>query len=445
MMKPTRLFILAAATAFGLASCESVVDDLNNDPNNFTDISTALVLNHAVLNLAVVSESEAARLGGMWTDQFTGSDRQYITQDNFNVDDSDFDAIWGDLYRGGFAQAQIAAEKAQALGSEDLVGVAEILQGHYAAEAALLFGDVPFSEANNASEFTDPAYEPQQQVLMSAISLIESGIGKTELDVNEGNDVLVSSSSFDQFGNALIARYRLAMRDYEGAQEAAEAADFSSVSNSVDIRHSTTNFAENSFYQFEAEQRTDYLTFDDSYLINLIAPDSTDTYRGDDKTDDSNRVDYYADGSSDFVRLNTNPGGLFAAAQNWPVIGVPEVQLILAEAAARNGDTEAAIEALNAARNYWDSVMGTDDYEDYEEDDFDDDDSLLETILTEKFVSVFGVPTFYDIIRTDNLIGTDLDGRDEPAQRFLYPSTERSSNSSYPGLQGLEVPTPINN
>ncbi|MCP9236056.1 SusD/RagB family nutrient-binding outer membrane lipoprotein [Lewinella sp. JB7] len=439
-----RFLGLATVVSLGLASCQSFVEDINIDPNNFTDISNSLITNHAVLNLATISEAETARIAGMWTDQFTGSDRQYITQDNYGVGDSDFDAIWGDIYRGGLTQAQIAADKARELGSESLLGVAEILQGHYAAEAALLFGDVPFTQANKAAEFADPVYEPQRDVLMAAIALIEGGIAKTDLKVTDANSVLSSSSTWDQFGNALIARYKLAMRDYAGALAAAQAANFSSASNSVDIIHSTTNFAENSYYQFEAEQRTDYLTFDNSYLINLIAPDSTDTYRGDDKTDDSNRVAYYADNSSDFIRLNTNPNGLFAAAQNWPVIGYPEVQLIIAESAARTGDTDTAIEALNNARNYWDGVMGTDDYQDYDEDDFGDDDSLLKTILTEKFVSVFGVPTFYDIVRTNNLIGTDLDGRTTPAQRFLYPSTERSSNANYPGLKELDTPTPIN-
>ena len=438
-MNQLRNFFLAAACV-GLLGCQSVVDDLNVDPNNFTDISNFLITNHAVLNLVTLSEAEPARIAGMWTDQFTGSDRQYITQDNYRVTDADFDATWADIYRGGFAQAQIAKEKAQELGSADLIGVAQILEGHYAAEAALLFGDVPFSQANQATEFPDPIYDPQRDVLMGAIALIEEGIANTTLNVTDANQVLRSSSTWDQFGNALIARYKLAMRDYAGALAAARAADFASASNSVDINHSTTNFAENLYYQFQAEQRSDYLTFDDSYLLNIISPDSTDTYRGDDKTDDSGRLAYYTTG----IDLNTGPSGLFAAAQNWPVIGYPEVQLIVAETAARTGDTEGAIAALNNARNYWDGVLGGDSYQDYEGGDFADNDALLKAILTEKFVSVFGLPTFYDVIRTDNLIGTDLDGRAAAAQRFLYPSTESSSNANYPGLKELDVPTPIN-
>ena len=110
-MKNLRLFAFAAL-AIGATSCQSVVEDLNTDPNNFTEISTSLLVNHTVLNMASIAEAEPARNSGMWTDQFTGSDRQYITVDNYGVDNSDFDAIWGDLYRGGLSQAEIAIQQA---------------------------------------------------------------------------------------------------------------------------------------------------------------------------------------------------------------------------------------------------------------------------------------------------------------------------------------------
>jgi len=199
----------------------------------------------------------------------------------------------------------------------------------------------------------------------------------------------------------------------------------------------------NLFYQFEAEQRTDYLTFDGSYLSRVLS-DTTAISRTSAKTNDSNRREFYQYTAGGFDRLNTNPGGLFAADQSFPVISYPEVQLIIAESAQRTGDNAKAITALNNARNYWDGLMGTDDYIDMEAGDFADDAELLNAIMLEKFVSVFGLPTFYDLTRTNNMLGVDLDGRDAPVQRFIYPSVERSSNSNYPGLKSLDEPTPIN-
>ena len=442
VMKLFRTIALAGLVA-GTFGCKSVVEDLNINPNEFTDISTSLLVNHAVLNLASIQEAEPARIAGMWTDQFTGSDRQYITQDNYGVDDSDFDATWRELYRDGLSPARGAKAKAAAEGATSFEGIATIMEGYYGAEAALLFGDVPFSEADNATDFPDPAYDSQESVLSSAIALLNAGASLTgDLGVSGGNSILTGSATWAEMAKALEARYKLAMKDYPGALAAAEAS-FDDPADEPSIIHTTVNFAENLFFQFEAEQRTDYLTFNGSYLSRVLS-DTTDITRTSDKTNDTNRREFYQYTAGGFDRLNTNPGGLFAADANFPVIGYPEVQLIIAETAQRGGDNDKAIQALNNARNYWDGVMGTDDYADLDEDDFDDDDALLEAIMLEKYVSVFGLPTFYDVIRTDNILGVDLDGRDMPVQRFIYPSVERSSNENYPGIKSLDDPTPIN-
>lgn len=449
-MKLIRSIALTGILLGGAYGCQSVVDDLNINPNEFTDISTELLVNHSVLNMASIAESETARITGMWTDQFTGSDRQYVNQDRYNVDDSDFDGVWEDLYRDGIVPAQLAQEKATAENADLFLGIGQITEGFYAAEAALLFGDVPYTQANQANEFPDPVYDDQASVVMAAIDLLDQGAANT-IDpdgepflITEGNSVLTGTATWMELANGLKARYLLSMEDYEGALTAAEAS-FDEIDDEPRVIHTTTNFGENLYYQFDAEQRADYLTFDGSYLARVLQDTSAES-RTTDNTIDSNRLAFYTFtfDAGGLLKLNTTATGYFAADQDFPIVSYPEVQLIIAEAAARTGDTDKAISALNNARNYWDTLMDTDDYDDLDGDNFDDDDSLLEAILLEKFVSVFGTPTFYDVIRTDNLIGTSLDGRETPAQRFLYPSVERSSNTNYPGLKTLDEPTPIN-
>ena len=447
-MRKSTYAVLLSAALFG--SCESIVDDLNVNPNEFTAVPTQLVFNQVVLNTAAIAEAEPLRIAGMWSDQFAGTDRQYITQDRFEVGAATFDEIWGDLYQQGISQAQIAQEQATAEGQTALANYSQLLEGYYVAEAALMFGDVPYSEVNQEG-ITDPAYEPQEQVLATAISLIESAVSGegANRSVSNGNEVLTGTSTWGQFGNALLARYYLAQGDYAQALSAATAADFDQTTDGVEIIHTTTNFAENLVYQFEFEQRANYLSFGnegttESTLYNFLS-DTTARSRGDEKTDDAARLALLSSGvDQNLYRINVEPGGFFAADANFPVIGYPEVQLIIAESAARTGDTETALAALNNARNYWDELTGTDSYQDLDESDVSGDE-LIRTILIEKYVSVFGLPTFYDIIRTDNLIGADMDTRNSPAERFLYPSSEVASNSSYPGDKTLDDPTPVFN
>lgn len=451
-MKNLRL-IAFAALAFSAVGCESVVDDLNVNPNEFTNVPAILVFQHATLNTAAIAEAEPARIAGMWSDQFAGTDRQYITQDRYEVDAATFDEVWADLFQDGISQAKIAQELALEEGATQIANYSKLLEGYFAAEAALMFGDVPFSEVNDL-EISDPAYDSQRDVLNDAVGLIrEAAAGSgSGVSVSTGNETFTSASTWGQFGNALIARYQLAAADYSGALTSALAAGFDDPSNSVDIIHSTTNFKENLFFQFEGEQRTDYLSFgnegtEQSTLFSFLS-DTTSMSRADAKTNDAARLAFFMSGvSNGLYKLNVGPTGFFAAAQNFPVIGYPEVQLIIAECAARDGSAAnitLAIEALNNARNFWDGVLGTDNYTDYVATDFADNDALIDAILIEKYVSVFGLPTFYDFVRTNNRIGADTDSRTSPAQRFLYPSTEISSNSSFPGLKSLDDPTPIN-
>ena len=462
-MKNLRLLALSALM-LSIFGCESIVDDLNVNPNEFTEVPAELSFNHVVLNLAAIAEAEPARVAGMWSDQFAGTDRQYITQDRYGVDDSTFDEPWADLFQQGITQAQIAEANAELGGNAVVTSLSRGLQGYYAAEAALMFGDIPFSQVNNR-EFDDPEFESQSSVLMQAIALLReaaNGPGADQpTDLSNPtlsfNEVLVSSSTWGQFFNALSARYLLAMQDYEGALAAAEAAGFDGPANSVDIFHSTTNFSENLFYQFEAEQRTDYLSFGnvgtEQSTLYAILSDTTSRTRTTDDTDDSARLALFVGGTArGNYNLNTGGGGFFAADANFPVIGYPEVQLIIAEAAARTDDEDTSIEALNNARNYWDIVTGTDSYNDLDSDDVadeeddDDGDSLLRAILIEKYASVFGLPTYYDILRTNNFINADMDSRDAPAQRFVYPATELASNSNAPAEDSrptIDDPTEI--
>jgi len=444
-------FIYILTILLTLTSCESVVEDLNDDPNNFNDTSLSLILNHAILNLVTVAESDMARYATIFTDQFMGVDRQYGTLNGYSVTQADFDEHWEDLYQRGITQAQIAKAKAIEATNVSAEGQALILEGYYFAEAALLFGDVPFSEVNNA-EITDPIYEGQETVINGAISLIQEGISKAG-NTSAANNVMATNSTWGQIGNALLARYYLALREYGLANQAAKDANFTSNDNDWSIVHSAANFGENLFWQFEVEQRGDYLKVaapganegdpaNFSYMLELLDANHPN-YKGNAKTDETVRYNFYADGES----LNTTDG--FAAqTASFPIVSFEEIQLIIAETEIlANTNSNAAIVALNLVRINNATRYAGSQYDPYVIGDFADTNALHVEILKEKFCSVIGLPTFHDVNRTKNLIGTTIknDNQTTIPQRFLYPLTESSSNSNAPDVVGLFVPTPINN
>ena len=439
------LLMLFTTIGIFMSSCEKPVEGLNDNPNEFTDAPISLLLNHTLLNVASIAEAEPARISAIFTDQFTGVDRQYGTLNGYSTLATTYEEMWEDLYQRGISQAQITKQKAQDGNNILIEGQALILEAYYFAEAALVFGDIPFSEVNNP-EMPDPKYEAQESVLRATIEMIKEGISKSG-SISASNNIFKTSSTWSQIGNALLARYYLALGDMVNANSAANAANFTSSDNDWSIKHSSANYGENLFWQFEVEQRQDYLKVENSYMSNLLNS-KTDVYRGNSKTDETARFNYYV--APNGLSLNTTTG--FASqTRSFPVISFEEIQLIIAESSTT--ETE-AIKALNKVRNH-NAIKYNSKYDDYLLSDFQPNgilnkglsmkDAIKMEILLEKYCSVIGLPTFQDVLRTKNFIGVPIKSSETNVipQRFIYPSTEESSNSNFPGYTDQFVPTPI--
>ena len=442
-------FITLLAITSLFIGCE-IDEDLNNDPNAFTDSPIGLILNHALLNVVAISEAEPARITSIFTDQLSGFDRQYATLNLYSVTSATYEEAWADALLAGVSQAQVAKAKAIEVGNSQIQGITEILEGYYFAETALLFGDIPFSEVNNL-DFPDPVYESQATVMNGAIALIQAGIQKAG-SVSASNNVFSTSSTWSQIGNALLARYNLALGNNSAALAAAKAANFTSTDNDWDIIHSTTNYMENLFWMFEIEERQDYLRVQNSYMSDLINPASS-IYSGNAKTDESGRFEWYVD-QRNGVSMNTTDG--FAAVdRNYPVVSFEEVQLIIAETSVGTNPSD-ALAALNAVRASNNSKYGG-NYDSYTNADFaaggmvnrglSTSAAMTMEIMMEKFKSVIGSPTYHDVRRNNNLIGTRIKNSSTNVipQRFIYPDSESASNENFPGFVDQYTPVPIFN
>lgn len=434
-----KIFILLAALPF-FFSCESYVEDVNIDPNNFTDAPGSLVVGQAMLAVSQLSESQASRYSGIFTDQFSGCDRQFISYENYNLTAQDFDDTWDDLYADGVGQARYVQNKAVEDGDPVLEGVGQILEALLVGEAAALFGDVPFSEAANAIDFPNPNYDSQASVLSGIQTLLDNGIanvGEVKVSNAFGSAIYVNNgATWKEVAYSLKARYYLIAKDYPNALSAAQKG-ISSSSNDLLTFHSTTNFQENLYFQFIVEQRGGYLGICNSPLLVQLL-DGTKA-RKLATPGDSNRLDVYFD--VDASELNTNDGGYFAVDASFPIVSWLETKLIEAEAAARtSGD---GLTPFNEVRSY----LAT-EYDGAFPASTATGDELIAQIIEEKYISLPGsLQIFHDVRRTNNLIGVPVKSNTATTipQRFLYPQVEINANKNYPGSESLFTKTPVNN
>ena len=428
-----KILVFLIISVGALFSCNDFTEGINENPNEFTSSPAELLIGQANLAMVKLLESQSSRLAGIYTDQFTGSDRQYITYNNYIATAGDFDDDWDDLYVDGFAQAKEAEKKAKEDGNLILQGVAQIIQGVLIAEAAALWGDVPYLEALNVIDYPNPKYDSQASVLAAAQDLFDSGISNVgTVEVNNYGSPVLSGGSWAEIAHSFKARYYMITKEYPKAYTEAKLGISSPINNFLAL-HGTATGAKNLYFQFIVEQRSGYLTVSGSHLFNLVNGNTTRLLATPGETE---RAKKYFDGTE----LNTGKGGYFAEDSSFPIIDYIETKLIEAEAAHRSG--EDALTPFNDVRGQLAL-----DYSGSFPDSSSSGDMLLKEILEEKYISLIGsLQVFHDVRRTKNLIGVPVKVNDKTKipQRFLYPQSEINSNESFPGLKDLFEETPVN-
>ncbi|CCH52684.1 hypothetical protein BN8_01702 [Fibrisoma limi BUZ 3] len=461
------LYIALLSLTFG--SCESIVDNLNTDPNNPTDAPANLLLTGTQLANMAVQEGMASRLGTIWSGYLTGADRQWRDYFLYNVSAGVYDTDWNTVFRGTHANALIGIAKATELGNRKMLGIIKVVQANSLATATELWGDIPFSEAGRIEEFANPKFESQKDVYAKLLALLDeaiadfdSGIGTVGAeDIHFGGE----ATRWKQVAYTLKARLLTDLKQYDAAYTAAQNG-ISAYANSLYGPHgTTTNINENHFYSFLTAQRTGDIYAVGAYNVGLLNPASTATYRGNVKTNETARFRFYyreaGVNTPGKIEPNTastaTASGFFARDARFPMVTYQENILTLAEMALRSGKGFAvALENLNKYRSFLNAggylsasyqVAGTFKYEPYVAADFaagglenpdgiSADNALLREILQERYVSFYGQHLGWNEERRTRreAVGVKIQpnsGTQLP-NRFIYSQNELNSNPNSP-------------
>lgn len=470
--------IILLSSIFFLASCEGLVDGLNNDPNNPTSTSYQYILTGAEVGNIVLQTGEVSRKAAIFAGQYTGIDRQHLGFSEYAVTTTDFDSEWNNVYVDVVANIRAA----QAAAEDDEVGavtrgITEVVRAHALGTAASLWGDIPFDESG-FPDIEAPAFENQvevysklQQLLDLAIINLSEGTGRPA----SGSEIYLDGDpvAWTEVAYTLKARYYMHTKEYDKAYEAAQSG-ISSPANSLMAPHGTAQENANMNYSFFAVEvrQSDLVTSD--FMASLISPDPATSpdpmnYRGNDKTNETGRYNYLFTSNSFGIQPNTSSGGYAAQDASAPLVTYEENQLILAEAGLRSTtDFGTGLSHLNdyraylAGGGYMGNAAPSDiQYDAYEANDFmsggmENQDgvsgyeALLREILEERYITLFGqIEVFNDTRRTEGESAVRVPvvpnvGSELP-QRFLYPTTEINRNPNTPDpVPGFFEPTRIN-
>lgn len=480
-MKNLKNIFLVFFTLTFISSCESYVEDLNDDPNRPVDSDAVNILEGVILSNQFWQSSDLNRIAMIWLDQATGADRQYIALNNWNnITAQDFSDTWNEAYVGTITQAKIGGAKAEASQNKILQGVFQVLEAHSSGMIAALWGDVPFSEVNNPA-IKNPKYDPQTSVYQGVQLLLDKAIS----NLNSGSGSISAAKDFVYKGNAakwatlahsLKAKFYLHVKNYPLALIEARLG-ISSATDDFKANFGTTygqNF--NPFYSFLVYDRVGYMDASDAYAFELLDTTSPN-YRGNSKTDESARSSFnyypsaiYGTGAElNFLSIYDwdYPDGKFGTESNMPLVTLGEMFLIIAECEARINGLTAGVTAYNTYRQLLSLgySIGIDDsgyfgslkYDDYADADFNNGgienpdniqpiDAFYRELYEERYIYFNGsFESFIDFGRSNNIAEIQLrTGISGTPQRFIYPQVEINSNTSTPSpLPNVTEKTPV--
>ena len=464
-MKPIYIKYLLLFATFIFLSCEKLVDDLNENPNQLTldDVDAGLFLNGAELSNINIQLGPYSRMAGYWSGQLIGFEQVELERYQYNVTSTTFD--WD-----GYQSVLTPLREIQGRTTENplLQGITKVIEAHLVGSYASLFGDIPYSEALgdiDSPRFDDQTavFEQLQLLLQEAIDDLEGaeGYGVLEDYIFNGDRIKWLESAW-----TLKARYYMHTKEYDQAYSAAQNGISTSGNNMMfnPLDATGENSTKNKY--FIVLSGGPNTGTGSSYLMQLL-DETSSVSRNNPKTDETARLQYYTiDQTSGEANL-----GVANELEPQPMITYQENLLILAESGARTQSFSVGLGHLNELRAYLNSGEFLSSnfslqpylYEAYVSSDFnaggienmdgiDPESALLREIVEERYVTGFTTFMPFDDARrlkkSDSDIAVpfplNLPTSTQNVERLLYPEDEILSNQMAPEDPGLFSPTDVN-
>ncbi|HEY0241286.1 MAG TPA: SusD/RagB family nutrient-binding outer membrane lipoprotein [Gemmatimonadaceae bacterium] len=432
--------VVVAFLAAGATACSDYLSGpkLDENPNLATTVRTPDQYFIGVQAATwAVQEGALARTAGIWTQHLAGVDRQYSSTDIYSVGEDDYSSDWNFIFaQGGLIDIRKLREAVEKVGDRRYLGIAKIYEALEIGTAASIWGDIPYSEANNP-DIANPKLDKQLDVYAALQTLLTSAIA----DLSAGAGAGPGAADLVFGGNAarwIAVAHTLRARFYMHTAEATPAAyalanaaakqGISSAAGDYLTYHSALPTEWNIWSQFDYVVRDTYMRAGKALIDTLKARGDVRLNAG--CASGANWCAAYYNGT-----VGSAPGQNLGSAADFsdirlfgptesfdfrqPIITWAETQLIIAETAFRAGNTGEALTAINNVRvAAGNAPLGS---------------VTLAQIGVEKWIANFqNIEAWNDYKRTCLPRLTPAPGKSAIPGRLLYAFSERNANENIP-------------
>ena len=437
----TKLIIPVLALLF-FTACD--IEEYNENPNIPEDAPLSTLLPPTQKALADVQGGGLFTTSNIFSQQMAGINGSEASLDGYNPNEFFVGNEWSDIYVNSMINLRFIIDQADAEGSPHYSGVARVQMAIALGLLTDTWGDVPYTQALQGSEFPNPEYDGQEFLYGEIHSLLDraiSDLGQPESVFSPATDDLVYNGALDSWQRAarvLKARFylRTTKRSPTAASDALEALTAGGfISDNADLAYNYLGTGEDINPIFSQYEITPRAIIDEDF-VSLIEELSDP------------REDFIFR-SIPFSGGQRKPGDFFSeSASPVKLVSYLEELFIRAEAQLRTSGAGAAQPLLEeAVRLSMDQLsfgeISSEDADAYIANqvqltgDFDAD---LEILITQKYIALFTSPEpWADFRRTDfpNLVPnpngvSPSNPNGEIPRRLIYPQNERLQNSNFP-------------
>jgi hypothetical protein len=203
------LIVLPALMFLG---CDNYLD-VNQSPNNPESAPPSVVLPNALIGSAFSNANELNRFASTVMDYNYGAAGSPAGWDIYNTNGADFGNQWRfEVYGGAGVAYEALIKQANLIGSTSYRGIAKIMKAYTLSIATDVWGDVPYSQANQGELFLNPRIDAQEDIykgnsslnIISLFDLVRDGIADLNVPAtaNPGVDDVIYGGNLTKWKKA---------------------------------------------------------------------------------------------------------------------------------------------------------------------------------------------------------------------------------------------------